>query len=192
LKKIVCVAAAAAALIVASAAPARAQGFVSPFIGYDFGGDSGCAEADDCEDKKLNWGVGFGAMGSVLGFEEEFSYASNFFGDVPGQSTSVLTLMSNLMIAPAIGPVRPFVVGGIGLMKTNVDFDSSSSFLSADNNSAAWDLGAGVMGFFGEHVGVRGEIRHFRSFSDFDVLGVSVDNTKLRYNRASAGVIFKF
>ena len=64
--------------------------------------------------------------------------------------------------------------------------------VATSNHNAAWDLGAGVMGFFGEHVGLRGEIRHFRSFGDFDVLGVTVDNTKLRYNRASAGVVFKF
>jgi opacity protein-like surface antigen len=192
IKRIVFAATAAVALVVASAPPARAQGFISPFIGYDFGGDSGCPDATGCEDKKLNWGVSFGAMGSVIGFEEEFAYAKDFFGAVPGQSSSVLTLMSNLMIAPAIGPVRPYVLGGIGLMKTNVDFDSSASLLNASNNNAAWDLGAGVMGFFGEHVGLRGEIRHFRSFSDFDVLGITVENTNLRYNRASAGIVFKF
>ena len=48
------------------------------------------------------------------------------------------------------------------------------------------------MGFFGEHVGLRGEIRHFRSFSDFELGGISIDNTSLRYNRASAAVVFKF
>jgi opacity protein-like surface antigen len=192
IKRLVFAAVAATAVVVASAAPAHAQGFISPFIGYDFGGDSGCANATGCTDKKLNWGVSFGALGPALGFEEEFAYARNFFGDIPGQSSSVLTLMSNLMVAPAIGPVRPYAVGGIGLMKTNVDFNSSSSLLNASNNNAAWDLGAGVMGYFGDHVGIRGEIRHFRSFSDFDILGVTVNNTKLRYNRASAGVVFKF
>jgi opacity protein-like surface antigen len=189
IKKIVLAAAAVAAMVIASASPARAQGFISPFIGYDFGGDSGCPDVTGCEEKKLNWGVSFGAIGTV-GFEEEFAYAPKFFGDVPGQSSSVLTLMSNLMVAPAIGPVRPYVLGGIGLMKTKVDFNDSSSLLS--NNSAAWDVGAGVMGFFGDHVGLRGEIRQFRSFKDFDVLGVAIDNTKLRYNRASAGLVLKF
>jgi opacity protein-like surface antigen len=191
-KRIACVAAAVVALVVASAAPARAQGFISPFIGYDYGGDSGCGEVTGCEDKQLNWGVSFGAMGSVIGFEEEFAYADNFFGEVPGQSTSVLTLMSNLMLAPKIGPVRPYVLGGVGLMKTNVDFDSTSSLVSGDNNSVAWDFGGGLMGFFGEHIGVRGELRHFRAFDKFDILGISIDNTKLRYNRASAAVVFKF
>ena len=52
---------------ISSAAPARAQGFVSPFIGYNFGGDSGCVEITNCEDKNLNWGVGVGALGSIFG-----------------------------------------------------------------------------------------------------------------------------
>ena len=43
-------------LSIAGATPAHAQGFISPFIGYNFGGDSGCLEITDCEDKNLNWG----------------------------------------------------------------------------------------------------------------------------------------
>src|SRR5215203_2695774 len=69
-----------------SAAPARAQGFISPLIGYDFGGDARCLGIGDiinCEDTKLNIGVGFGVMGNVFGFEEELAYASNFFGSAP-------------------------------------------------------------------------------------------------------------
>ena len=185
------VALAVLALVIGSAGPARAQGFVSPFIGYDFGGDSGCQQATGCEDKQLNMGVSVGALGKAVGFEEEFGYARDFFGKLPTQSSSVLTLMSNLMIAPAIGPVHPYVTGGVGLMKTHVDF-TSSSILNTNNNGAAWDFGAGVMGFFGSHVGVRGDVRQFRSFKDFDVLGVTIQNAKLRYNRASAGLVFKF
>jgi len=32
----------------------RAQGFISPFIGYDFGGDASCPNITNCQDKKLN------------------------------------------------------------------------------------------------------------------------------------------
>ena len=174
-----------------SAGPARAQGFVSPFIGYDFGGDSGCQQATGCEDKDLNWGVSFGTLGSAIGFEEEFAYARDFFGKTPTQSSSVLTVMSNLMIAPAIGPVHPYLIGGVGLIKTHVDF-TTASLLSTKENGAAWDAGAGVVILAGGHVGVRGDVRHFRSFKDFDVLGVAINNTKLRYNRASVALFLRF
>ena len=105
-------------LILAAATDGQAQGFISPLFGYDFGGDSGCpelGELQDCEEKKLNIGVSFGAMNDVLGFEEEIAYAKDFFGDIPGTKNSVLTLMSNVMIAPKIGPVRPYALIGAGL-----------------------------------------------------------------------------
>jgi hypothetical protein len=68
---------------VVASGTARAQGFVSPLIGYDFGGDSGCPEITGCEDKKLNIGVSAGTLGAVLGAELEFAYANDFFGDIP-------------------------------------------------------------------------------------------------------------
>ena len=39
-------------------ASARAEGFVSPLIGFNFGGDASCQTASNCEDKRLNFGVG--------------------------------------------------------------------------------------------------------------------------------------
>ena len=58
---------------------ARAQGFVSPLIGFDFGGDSGCPEITGCEDKKLNVGVGLGTLGPIVGFELDISVRQGFF-----------------------------------------------------------------------------------------------------------------
>jgi hypothetical protein len=143
------------ALIVCAPTFARAQGFVSPFIGYDFGGDASCPQITNCEDKKLNVGVSLGTMGSILGFEEELAYAKDFFGTAPGLSSSVLTLMSNAMIIPRIGPVRPYALAGLGLIKTHVEF-TPSRVLSSTNNNLGWDAGGGIAAFFGAHAGVRG------------------------------------
>jgi hypothetical protein len=173
------------------AADARAQGYISPFLGYDFGGDSGCPEVTDCEDKKLNVGVSLGAMNNVVGFEQEFAYARDFFGDAPGLESSVLTVMSNFMIVPNLGPIRPYALIGAGLIKTHVEF-TPASIIDADNNHFGWDAGGGFMGFFGEHVGIRGELRFFRAFQDLELLGLSIDGEKLDFGRASAGLIFKF
>src|SRR5262245_2376078 len=106
-------------LSIAGAQPAHAQGFISPFIGYNFGGDSGCPEITDCEDKNLNWGVAVGAVGPIFGSELEFAYISNFFGDTPNTSNSVLTLMGNFMLAPRFGPVQPYGLIGLGLIKAH-------------------------------------------------------------------------
>ena len=179
------------ALSAAAPAAAHAQGFISPFIGFDFGGDSGCPTAGDCEDKNSNIGVGFGTMGAVVGFEAELGYARDFFGEAPGQSSNVLTFMSNLIIGPKIGPVRPYVLGGLGLIKTHVEL-TGTSLLETDNNSFGWDLGGGVMVMFGEHVGVRGDLRKFASFQERSILGFTLSNEKLGFNRAAAALVLAF
>ena len=179
------------ALIVGAPTHARAQGFVSPFIGYDFGGDASCPQITNCEDKKLNVGVSLGTMGSILGFEEELAYAKDFFGTAPGLSSSVLTLMSNAMIIPRIGPVRPYALAGLGLIKTHVEF-TPSRVLSSTNNNLGWDAGGGIAAFFGAHAGVRGDIRYFHAFQDLNALGFTLSDTKLDFGRASVGLILAF
>jgi hypothetical protein len=180
-------------LVLAVAAPegAHAQGFISPFIGFDFGGDSGCATASDCEDKNSNIGVAFGTMGRVAGFEAELGYARDFFGEIPGASSNVLTFMSNLMIAPRVGPVRPYVVGGVGLFKTHVEF-TSIGLLETNNNSFGWDFGGGLMIFFGDHIGVRGDLRRFSTFQERSILGFDISNERLGFNRAAASLVLAF
>lgn len=170
---------------------ARAEGFISPLAGYNFSGDSGCSSLRSCEDKRLNVGLSLGSLGSALGFEEEFVYVKNFFRDTSGLDSSVLTLMSNLMLAPQVGPVRPYVLGGLGLMRTRVSATSSSTSPSGDNN-LAWDAGGGVMVFFGEHVGVRGDVRYLHAFRDLSVSGITLGDTKLDFGRAGAALVLKF
>jgi len=179
-------------LLLAVATPSRAQGFISPLIGYDFGGNSGCPEISNCEDKRTNFGVAFGKMGSILGFEEELADARNFFGSVGDQSSSVITLMSNAMIVPALGPVHPYLLAGIGLMKTHVEF-TRTDLLSISNNSLAWDVGGGVTILFTEHVGLRGDIRHFHSTETLTIpfIGASTDE-KVNFGRASGALVFAF
>src|SRR3954470_24569304 len=122
-------------LFLGSGRRANAQGFISPFVGYNFGGDSGCAEITNCEDRHVNWGVALGALGNIVGFEAEFAHTSDFFGATSSQSTSVLTFMGNFMLAPKIGPVQPYGLAGIGLMRTSVD----SAGEADDENQIAWD-----------------------------------------------------
>jgi hypothetical protein len=190
LKKLGSLSVMAAAITVLSATEVRAQAFFSPFLGYDFGGDSGCLTLRGCEEKKKNFGISFGTLGGASGFEQEIAYAKNFFGSTTGESSSVLTIMSNIMIAPKIGPVRPYGLFGLGLMKTNVNL-TPAAVVSFTNNHFAWDIGGGLMVFFGEHFGLRGDIRYFHSFQDLEIQGFALNNSKLDYGRASAAIVLK-
>jgi hypothetical protein len=64
--------------------------------------------------------------------------------------------------------------------------------LSRSTNEFAYDLGAGMMGFFNQHVGMRGEVRYVRALRDTDRgSGVDFDPGRLQFWRASAGVTFR-
>lgn len=94
--------------------------------------------------------------------------------------------MSNLLVGVGVGPVQPYVVGGVGLIRPHV----SSASLSADNNAFGYDIGGGVSGFFTGHVGVRGDIRHFHTLKDVNVLIFT--GHRLDFWRASLGLALKF
>jgi hypothetical protein len=181
----------AAVLMFGAARTASAQSFISPFIGYNFGGDSGCPEISDCENKTRNLGVSFGSIGRVVGGEFEFSFIDNFFGETPGTSSHVLTFMGNFMLAPRLGVLQPYGVIGLGVIKTHAEV-SLGGLLESDNNHFAWDIGGGFIGYFGEHVGVRGDLRYFHAFQDLEILGLPIADTKLDFGRVYGGVVFKF
>jgi len=178
--------------LLTAAKPASAQGFISPLVGFNFGGDSGCPSATDCEDKNLNLGVSFGALGTIFGFEEEIAYAKDFFGDSPDTSSNVLTVMSNLMIAPDLKVVRPYALAGVGLIKSHVEL-TGASLLDADNNAFGWNVGGGLMVFLTPNIGLRGDIRYFHAFQDLKLAGFTLaESEKLDFGRAAAALVFKF
>ena len=181
------------AILLGAAHPSSSQAFISPLIGYNFGGDAGCLEITDCEDKNLNLGVAIGALGAIFGAELEFAYAQDFFGEVPDSdsSSNVVTVMGNFMLAPRFGPVQPYGLIGFGLLKSHVEL-SPSDLLDSDNNNFAWNLGGGLFIFFADHFGVRGDIRYFHSFQDLDLIGLSLGGAKLDFGRASGAVVFRF
>jgi opacity protein-like surface antigen len=176
----------------ASAVPANAQAFVSPFIGYNFGGDSGCPEITNCEDKNFNWGVGVGALGPIFGAELEFAFIPDFFGEAAGQDSSVFTLMGNFMLAPRFGPVQPYGTVGLGLIKSHAELTLTGLIQENDNNDFGWNIGGGMFIFFGDHFGIRGDVRYFHAFSTLEFLGFDLGDTKLDYGRFSGALAVKF
>ncbi len=172
------------------AAPARADGFFTPFYGFNFGGDQGeeCPALTDCQVHRSDWGVSMGTM-NVVGFEEDLGYSKNFFGDSPNTDNAVLTLMSNLLIGFPSGPIRPYGLFGVGLIRPHF---TAGNLVSFENNSFGWDFGGGVNLYFSKSVGVRADLRKFQTFSDLDFgLGL-VQSEKLNFWRASLGLALKF
>jgi opacity protein-like surface antigen len=182
------------ALLVGGVFPSKAtaQGFISPSFGYNFGGDSGCVSATDCEDRNWNFGVSLGALGSVVGFEAEWTYEDEFLGKTPTDASKVMTLMANFMLAPRITIVQPYGLVGIGMIRTAVE-DIIGDDDEAENQ-IGWTIGGGVIVFLNPHVGLKGDIRYYHSFEALDLFGVDLarDENRLDFGRAAFGLVFAF
>jgi opacity protein-like surface antigen len=172
-------------------AQAQVNILVSPMVGNDFGGNAGCPRLNACQDKRVNAGVSAGAVGNLFGLEEEMAYAPDIFGDTPGISSSVFTLMINGLLIPKAGPLRPYALAGMGLIRTHVELTTAGTFATPDSNFG-WDAGGGLIGFVSRRLGARGDLRYFRSAQDTAVVGFTLPDSKLDFWRASAGIVLKF
>jgi opacity protein-like surface antigen len=173
--------------------PAGAQTYLAPFVGFNFAGDAGkCPlSVPDCQRSRLTYGAGLGHLShGLLGIEGEFAYSPHFFGDSPVYgANNVMTFMANLMVAAPLGPVHPYVTGGVGVMASKVEV--SLAALNESNTSFAYNLGGGLMVFLPVHLGLRFDLRHVGSVSDFSTGGITVpglSGQKLNFWRFTIGV----
>ena len=176
-------------------AQARADWLFTPYVGVNFGGDT--------IDNNINYGASFGFMGAgIFGLEADVSYSPNFYDannsfDIFSSEGNVTSVMGNIIIGAPIGGMAPglrlYGSAGVGVLRSNVT--SVNNLFDINENSFGMNAGAGVMGFFSEHVGLRGDIRYFRAFSDDDVdtdVDVNLRAGDFDFWRGSAGLTFRF
>jgi len=199
MKRVYAVAVVCAFGILLSATSARADGFVSPSVGVDFGGNAGSTLRGAVNNsQKVNVGAAVGWMSAgVFGVEEDFSWAPNFFGSggTTIDKTRVVTLMTNAIAGIPVGGqsgggVRPYVSVGVGLINQHVSTLTGVGDVS--ENDFGFDAGAGVMVYFADHIGLRGDVRYFRSFQNTETNVVGLEVGHFAFYRASIGVLFRF
>jgi hypothetical protein len=180
------------AAIAAIPSRASAQGFISPFLGYDVGGDAGTCPSlvHDCSEKKSGYGVTLG-VGGLIGFEEDIAFAPDFYGkSATFGDNSVLTLMSNIAVKIPTPLLRPYASAGLGLMRSHVGLSLNSlTNINPDDNALGYNIGGGVMLLLPYHLGVRADVRTMRSLNDVKVSGVTIPNAKLNFSRISIGLL---
>lgn len=190
---------------------ASADWVFTPFIGWNFNGSAdvqgpGGTTTPDKFEKKIDYGFSLAAMGAgAVGFEVDFGYSPNFFeagtegsGFDFTNDSNVTTLMANAIVGIPVGgqrggSVRPYFVGGVGLIRTNVQ-DADEFFDINTKNDFGFNVGGGVMGFISNNVGLRGDVRYFRGFrgsdDDDNITGLGVSD--FNFWRGSVGVSFRF
>ena len=198
MKKLILTVATAGALCLAPST-ASAEWILTPFIGASFatGTDVDDVEFDTLIDgSKMTYGGTFTYLGGgVLGFEVDFGYSPEFFeGDDDDidfiDSSNYSSLMANVVLSAPAGAFRPYGTAGVGLINTSID--DVDDIFDVDRNALGFNVGGGVMAFFTDRVGIRGDLRYFRQMGEADDDEIDFDLGAFRFWRATVGASFRF
>jgi hypothetical protein len=169
--------------LLASPAVARADGFLSPYVGVNFSGDT--------TKNSTVYGGSLGYLGRSAGFELDYSYTPSFFGsdelDVDGK---VSTFMANLLIGGRHQGFSPYIALGAGLIRHDVNGVFDVFNVNETSNNWGGDIGGGAF-IGGKSLTFRGDVRYFKSFDttgDFP----QITGEKLGFWRATVGVGIMF
>lgn len=199
--------AALALLLTGMTTPASADWLFTPYTGLTFGANASFGDVGDLEDnveRRVTFGGSAAWMGAgIIGFEVDFGSTPNFFQSTGGPGNfdffdgHVTTLMGNLIVGAPIGGqsgmgVRPYGTVGIGLLKSSID--GGAFFDDLSTNDLGFNAGAGAHVFFTDNVGLRGDLRYFRTLQgtgDDDQL-IDLQFEDFDFWRGTIGVTFRF
>lgn len=181
--------AAVALVSLLSARPAQADWLLTPFAGVSFGGAT--------TGEHLTYGASVSFMSAgIFGLEIDGSIAPDLLStdgdlDLDVTDSSATTLMANIVLGAPLGSpgVRPYVTAGAGLLRLSVD--TVDEFFNTDNNSFGVNVGGGIIAFVANNVGIRADVRYFRSLRE-DEVNDGVDLGSFDFWRATLGATFRF
>lgn len=162
---------------------ASADTVFTPFIGASFGpGDT---------ERVSTWGLSLASMaGGVFGFEIDFSRSAEAVtSSVFIENSRVTQVTGNIIVGVPIRAVRPYIVGGVGWVRTEIN--ATDLLLAEQTDGLGATVGGGLMGFFSDHVGARVDLRYLRgasvgrSFTEFEL-------EKVGFWRAAVGLALRF
>jgi opacity protein-like surface antigen len=186
-----------------TAAPARAQWIVTPYLGANVAGDA--------EFRRGGPGVSVARFGNGLGFELDVERYNHFFKD----KDLAHLVASNCGVGPAgapctdlnsdaigvmgnvVAPIRlagaknwrPYATAGLGVIRSWVT-DPSNTVPDTDQTNLAFNVGGGVMYSLSDRIGLRAGAQYFRALVDEEAReGFYVND--YGYLRVTFGVTFR-
>lgn len=184
----------ASAVVLAQSSTASADIRITPFAGT---ASVGKVNLDDSAKRALGIAVTFGGL---LGIE--FDTARTPLGgltslpivDVDARLT---TYMGNIVVRLPSGPVQPYGSAGVGVLRVSGDvtIPGVGTVLSASAGEVGWNLGGGVYVLPFQSLGLRADVRRFRTgdltWKNIGGLG-DLPLPTFEFWRASLGVTLKF
>lgn len=191
-----------AGLLLMSARTYAADRQIRPFIGATFGGGTTFVDTEKAIGKaNLAIGVSAAFLGEVFGTEIDVADAPGFFesGDkhlVIG--SRVTTISGNIVVAAPHRlteySLRPYVVGGAGLMRVRTT--TSLSVFDVSSVIPALDVGVGAIAFLTNRVGFCWDVRRFQSVGsntgNVGNGGLSFGDERLSFWRATMAVAIRY
>jgi Outer membrane protein beta-barrel domain len=170
--------------VLCAPAQARAEAYINPWGGVVFGNDQ-------AETGFRSFGVSFGSAGhGLVGTETNVGLTPGIFGN------SVENYLLDIMAGVTIGPtfdskaghdVRPFGLIEFGTVRTSIDGIGTGTRMA--RNDIGVSIGGGATIAVNDRVGVRGDVRYFRTVRGEDAansLNVSLAN--FHYWRTAIGI----
>ena len=83
----------------------------------------------------------------------------------------------------------------MGILRSRIG-GAATDLFNISSNDFGLNIGAGAMGFFTPHVGLRGDVRYFRALngdrSFLDPINFTANTGQFDFWQATGGVAFKF
>ena len=187
-----------AGLLLISARTYAGERQIRPFIGATFGG--GTTFVPNNAVGKPNPAIGASAvlLGEVFGAEVDVADAPGFFESGDNnlvRGSRVTTISGNVIVAAPHRlteySLRPYVVGGAGLMRVRTT--TASNVFDVSSVIPGLDVGVGAVGFLTNGIGVCWEVRRFQSVgSNTDSGGLSFGPEHLSFWRATMAVAIRY
>ena len=198
-----------ALLTACTPARAHAEWQLAPFVGFSFLGETNLALTEVSE---RHWNIGGAARlvgAGPFGLEALFVYVPGAFESLrlepislPAEETisasRSLALMGNLVLTTPRAwneyGLRPYVSGGFGLLHAWHDEER----FPARANVPGYNVGGGAVGFLTDRVGLRFDLRFFRTLppgaepNGSTIITSDRGRLRIRYWTATIGVVFKY
>lgn len=179
-----------AIVMAATPSPAAADWLLTPFVG---------GTLFDIADTRTRpvFGGSVAWIVSVAGVELDLGDAPTFLEARSGlaiDTCNVFTLMGNAVVQfpTASRRIRPYAVGGIGVIHTKITTPGDAVLVEDEN--FGFDVGGGLTALLNDRVGLRGDFRYFRAIRNDDATDAAdaLEVSELKFLRFTVGVTFKF
>lgn len=183
----------------APVADARADFFITPYLGSEFAASTTLLDLDTGAASSKHWMFGGSAAwlsaDRILGVEADFAIVPGFLENgnelVTGSRVTTLTgsVIAALPLSVTRESLRPYAVGGLGLIHAPAEDP-----IGLNDSGGDWlglQLGAGAIGLITNRAGVRFDLRHMRALSRGTTLR-GEQMSKLSFWRATIGVTLRY